>query len=348
MNKDVLIYNIVKDCPICNGIHELQFRKRIACNIVKGEEIETEEFYFLCPVTNDEENEFISAKIMDENLLRAKDAYRQKHGLLTSNEIKNIRSYYNLTQSEFSLMLGWGEVTITRYENKAIQEEAYDKIMRMAYEDSLFALEALEKNKNKFDKSKFNLIKENILSKIKKNENLYFKQREIKSLYASFQEERDENGYKILDIEKLSAVLGYFACNMINLYKVKLMKLLWYADILYFKRNGRSMTGLVYQHMPMGALPVAHNEILGLPTVEVEEEYLDSEICGYHIKPGKEIYISNFVPEELEVLNLVVQKFKDFNGSDISKYMHKEKAYMETEPYQYIPYSLSKELNELS
>lgn len=32
----------------------------------------------MCTVTEDEENEFVSAKMMDENLLRAKDAYRKK------------------------------------------------------------------------------------------------------------------------------------------------------------------------------------------------------------------------------------------------------------------------------
>jgi len=40
------------------------------------------------------------------------------------------------------------------------------------------------------------------------------------------------------------------------------MKLLWYTDALYFKRYGQSMTGLVYKHMPLGALPVAFDEIL--------------------------------------------------------------------------------------
>lgn len=84
----------------------------------------------------------------------------------------------------------------------------------------------------------------------------------LNSLYVTYQEESDFNGYKLLDIDKLTNVIGYFACFVHNLYKVKLMKLLWYTDALYYKRYGRAMTGLVYKHMPLGALPIGYDEII--------------------------------------------------------------------------------------
>ena len=37
---------------------------------------------------------------------------------------------YNLSQVDFSRLLGLGDVTITRYEIKAIQDETYDSILR--------------------------------------------------------------------------------------------------------------------------------------------------------------------------------------------------------------------------
>jgi len=54
-----------------------------------------------------------------------------------------------------------------------------------------------------------------------------------------------------------------------KLYKVKLMKLLWYTDAIFFGRYGKSMTGLVYKHLPFGALPIGYDEIISLPTVKV-------------------------------------------------------------------------------
>ena len=35
-----------------------------------------------------------------------------------------------MSQSDLALILGWGEVTITRYETKEIQNEKYDAVLR--------------------------------------------------------------------------------------------------------------------------------------------------------------------------------------------------------------------------
>jgi len=66
------------DCPICNRVHELELNIRETKGLIKGEVVEYEEKFFECPDTESEENEFVSASIMDEKLLRARDAYRTK------------------------------------------------------------------------------------------------------------------------------------------------------------------------------------------------------------------------------------------------------------------------------
>ncbi len=50
------------------------------------------------------------------------------------------------------------------------------------------------------------------------------------------------------------------------------------------------MTGLVYQHMPLGALPIGYDELIHLPTVKVEEEFYNNDIC-YRIYPKRDILI---------------------------------------------------------
>lgn len=347
MNQDYLIETIEKDCPICNKVHFLERRKRQTQAIIKGEVVDYEEVYFLCPNSDDEENEFAPASLMDENLLKCRDAYRGMKGLLTSNEIIQIREFYGLTQSDFSSLLGWGEVTISRYESKAIQDETYDNIMRLVYQNSMIAMEFLLKHKERFSEDKYNAIRKSIVNKVGENGNAYIKMQEIKALYVSYEDLSDLNGYKILDINKLSSTMGYFAEFTNNLYKVKLMKLLWYADVLHFSRYGRSMTGLVYKHMPYGALPVGFNEILDLPTIKVVEE-MKYEDISYKIYPNNQVNISDFSLEELNILELVANTFKDYKAREIVDYMHKEKAYIQTEDFQIIPYSLAKELNRLA
>ena len=145
MNNDKLIEMIEMECPICNAVHPIEKRQRNTQSLVKGEEVDFNEVYLLCNKYDEDENEFVPAGIMDQNLLKARDAYRRKKPLLTSEEIAEIRKNYGLTQSEYSALLGWGDVTVTRYESKTIQDETYDNIMRLSMENPMFGLDCLEK-----------------------------------------------------------------------------------------------------------------------------------------------------------------------------------------------------------
>lgn len=346
MSKEYLIERVEMDCPICDRIHSLEKRKRDTQGIVKGDLVDYMEIFYLCPVTHEEENEFVPASLMDENLLRARDSYRKSKGLLTSYEISEIRKFYEVTQSEFSNLLGWGDVTVTRYESKTIQDETYDNLMRMVRENPLFALQSLEKHKAKFSEKKFQKIRSKLAEVVAETGVQYLKIQEIYSVYLNYNHESDLNGYKVLDLDKLASVLGYFAHFVNNLYKVKLMKLLWYADVLHYKRHGKSITGLVYKHMTYGALPLGYDEIIHLPTVNVKEEILYDDI-SYRIVPNIDVNFSKFTLEELSTLELISSKFKDYSSRKIVEYMHQEKAYKETEPFHIISYNLAKELNDL-
>lgn len=344
MCKDNLIKEMEMNCPFCNEVHIVEKRKRLTQSVVNNEIVNYEEIYYLCRITDEEENEFIPAGLLDDNLLRARDSYRIEKGILTSQEIRDIRNIYGLSQRDFSALLGWGDVTVTRYESKKIQDETYDNIMRMVFENPMFALENIDKHKNRFSKEKYLKIRENILKRVGELGNIYLKKQEINSIYIQFQEENEYNGYKILNLNKLANVIGYFAHFIPNLYKVKLMKILWYTDALYFKRQGKSMTGLVYKHMPYGALPLAHNEIIYLQTVKIDEE-IAYESTIYKIIPNQDINISKFSLNELNVLETVASKFKHYNTNQIVDYMHNEIAYKNTELYKMISYNLAKDLN---
>jgi len=345
--KDMLIERIEKDCPICGNTHFVERRIRETQALFKKEVVDYEESYFICNYSDEEENEFVPAKVMNTNLLKVRDAYRAAKGLLTSSEISKIRFYYGLTQSEFAAMLGWGEVTVTRYESKTVQDETYDSMMRMVYKNSMLALEYLDKHKERFTDKRYSEIRSNIKEKLDVSSCMYLKMQEIKSLYTKYEKTSDFNGYMIIDVKKLADVMGYFANEVSYLYKVKMMKLLWYTDAIYYRRHGRSMTGLVYEHMDYGALPIGFNEILSVPTIEVIEEMIYEDI-SYRIVPRDKISEGVFSKKELNVLKLVSYKFKDYRSKQIVDYMHEEKAYLDTKEHELIPFSLAKELNELS
>ena len=150
MEEHTLLRKIHMDCPLCDKTHEVEERKRFATITLKGDEVTYEERFYFCANTDKGENEFESGLMVNENLLNARNAYRVKHGLLTSNEIVAIRGNYGLSQVDLAKLLGWGEATVSRYESKAIQDGAYDTMLRQVKDNPLQALELLKKNADKF------------------------------------------------------------------------------------------------------------------------------------------------------------------------------------------------------
>ena len=332
MNDYNLIRTIQIECPLCGKIHEVEERKRIAATIIKDEKVTYEEIYYFCPDSDEEENEFTTGKIENINLLNARNTYRKAKGLLTSDQIVAIRNMYDLSQVDLARLLGWGEATISRYESKAIQDEAYDNMLRIIKKNPKAVLELLQKNTDKFSTSKLISIKQKIM------ENL-------ESEYIRFQEPCDANGNTLLNIDKLEAVISYYAKRVNNLFKVKLMKMLWYADSLSFKNYQRTITGLVYCHDSMGALPIGHYKIVGLQNVNMQEED-GFEITKYHFLVNENIDENILSTEEQNVLDAVINKFNSFKSQEIVEYMHEEIAYKKTNDKEIIPFSLARQIKD--
>ena len=58
------------------------------------------------------------------------DAYRQKHDLLTSSDIKSYRKSLGLNQIDFARLIGAGDSSVKRWESNRIQDKVYDMIIR--------------------------------------------------------------------------------------------------------------------------------------------------------------------------------------------------------------------------
>lgn len=92
MANDILVRKIfLPECPICDQAHEVEERKRSVKIKIKGENISYLEHYYHCANGKDEEQDFVPGGMANSNLLNARNAYRKKHDLLTSDEIINIR-----------------------------------------------------------------------------------------------------------------------------------------------------------------------------------------------------------------------------------------------------------------
>ena len=340
-----LIRTINMECPICGKTHDVEERESIATTFIKGTEIKYKERYYYCCNADEEECEFTTGKILNFNLQNARNEYRKMYGLLTSDEIIGIREKYALSQVDFARLLGWGEATVARYETKAIQDEVYDNILRTVRDNPYAVYSFFKKNKDSFPAEKQTRLEETILNAIKFGGREYLHRQVLESEYVEFQDPCDANGFTVLDIEKLESLISYMAGKVKYLFKVRLMKMLWYCDVISYKRTRKAMTGLVYCHEPMGALPVGHQEIVNLENLHVNTLTGDNpDMIMYEFLPSENSDESKLSAEEKSIIDEVIKKFITYDSRKIIEYMHGETAYKATKEKEIIPFSLAKDI----
>ncbi len=289
-----IIKNEKKLCLVCMEEHEVQTVVVEDTVVFKGEEVFFNATYQYCA----DADEYLETEDMIKaNSLVMKDTYRKKVGLLTSKQIIAIRDKYCVSQKDFSDILDWGRATITRYENHQVQDRAHDDVLRKIDSDPKWFLQMLNRAKGNISAKAYQRYHKAASVEYKRVKNHYLMD-SIKALYANFYDEIITGGV-VLDLDKVTEIINYYALKVPNLHKVKLMKMLWYGDSLSYKRRGKAITGLVYKSLPMGAVPEGYQQILGLDGVEFETVLYDLDRVGYKFYSVKGFQIKKLIPEEI-------------------------------------------------
>ena len=332
----------VKLCLACMEEHEVQTVLVTEKNIFKDEEIEYEAIYEYCEHTD----EFLEPENLNtRNDISMKNAYRKKMNLLTSDEIVGIRNKYGISQSDLSLILGFGAKTITRYEGHFVQDTPHDNILRKINEDPAWYIQLLKSAEKKLTAESYHKYYTTASNLYSSSPDEYLR-KTIQAEYVQYENLSECNGNKLLDLNKVVDIVRYFANSerMKSLFKVKLMKLLWYTDALSYKRTNTSMTGLVYLALPMGAVPVSYKHIIDLDGITYEEGNYDDNTTFHFIgdKINDYLYLTS---DDKVILDYVIDHFYNMNSKEISDEMHKEVAYIETAPNDVIQYKYARELS---
>ena len=252
-------------------------------------------------------------------------------------EIKKIREQYGLSQRAFAKLLNWGDKTIYRYENGSIQDRAHNSLLLFLREPENMRTYLTEDEVLLDDRQKNKLL-ENI-DKLEKDTEYPVARR--------YRIPCEENGFKVFDYEKLCAMVLFFTHRNTELLKTKLMKLLNYSDMIFYKENGISMSGLRYVHLTYGPVPENFDILLGKMAtdhiVHVEVLY-DNGYEKHQVIPECDIPKDVLSDEESAVLEKIYEKFKDFGSVDISNYSHKEKGYCSTKQGEIISNSYAKDI----
>lgn len=308
--------------------------------VFKGEEVYFDAIYEYCSHAD----EYLETEDMFKaNGLAMKDVYRVKVGLLTTREIIAIRNKYQVSQKDFSEILDWGRATLTRYENHQVQDRAHDDVLRKIDSDPKWFLQMLIRARGKISTKAYNKYHKAASELFKKTHNRYLMD-SIQALYADFADDLITGGVA-LSLDKVVEIINYYASKVSSLHKVKLMKMLWYGDSLSYKRRGKSITGLVYSALPMGAVPEGYAQIIDLDGVEYETVLYDFDHMGYKFRPVEGFQVKELTPEEVEILDAVITEVGHLHSQDIIDKMHDEDAYKCTDKNCIIPFSYATKLS---
>ncbi len=316
-------------CVCCMEEHEVKTVLTEDNATFKNVKVKYEESYFYCDVA---EELYMDEQQIQDNDVRFKDAYRKAEGLLTSAEIRAIRAQYGISQSDLCILLGWGGKTITRYESHQVQDKAHDTILKKIAQDPEWFLSLLSEAKKDLSAESYQKYLDAASALYEKDQDAYLR-KAVEASYARFQGNQLFHGNTDLCLDKVVDVIRYFAgsTKITNLYKAKLMRLMWYADALSYKNRGFAITGLVYQALPTGAVPVGHNSIIDLKDVPCEEVDM-GETIAYHFSLETASSYPSLSDADKNVLDIVIEKLGKMSKNEIISFMHKEQAYIETAP----------------
>lgn len=228
----------------------------------------------------DSGREFTTREIDELNMHLLQSVYRQKHKIPFPEEIKEIREKYGVNQTKMAEILGFGTNTYRNYENGDIPQLANAKLISLSSNPDHF-IELLnncdslsEKQKEKF---------------IKNARSAYPNDQKLMSWLFKYLEPNEFTGYRVPSIDKLNAMVAYFA-HEANIFKVKMNKLLFYADFHHFKKYGQSISGAAYHAIPMGPVPHRYGSLF---EYGVEKHAFSIELVKFPEREGERFVSSS-------------------------------------------------------
>lgn len=327
-------------CDACGKEVETKIISRQETFNVCGEDITIEAQVMVCAECGEE---LFCEELDSATLVNAYNEYRRKHKLLLPDEIKKIREKYGLSQRSFAKLLNWGDKTICRYENGSVQDKAHNSLLLFLREPENMRTYLTENEIALDERQKAKLM--DTVEKLEQDTDYRVGRRFFEMFFSKIPCE--ENGFKGFDYEKLCAMVLFFAHESSELLKTKLMKLLNYSDMIFYKENGISMSGLKYAHLPYGPVPEHFDMLLGKMEADhiahIEVIY-DNGYEKHQVIPECDMPKDILSQEELDVLQRIFVKFKDFGSVDISNYSHNEKGYNDTKQGEIISYSYAKDI----
>ena len=325
-------------CPNCETDRDLEHIETVEKVKVRGEDIEVKAVYWRCLDCGEE---FEGPDDDRDEVADAYTQYRAKKGFMQPEDIKALRENYGLTQGDLAQILGFGAVTLSRYETGMLQTASHDRTLQMLRNPRNFwATLSRLGDKVSLPPAKLSRLKERLREIIISGEMF------DPLLEAALDYEGDEwSGYRRFSLENFINTILFF-CETPR-WKTSINKFLFYADFKCFRVYGRSITGAHYAHAPYGPCPDKFEHLfLWLAergNIEITE-VSGKDYGGEKIRATTKADMSVFSRNEQQVLIEVKKKLGERTAKALTGLSHVEQGYKETGNGELISYRYAEHL----
>lgn len=331
-------------CPYCKKEVEYKIEKR-EIKEFRGIEVNTFENVAICNECN---QDLYVNKIEDENNERIYKIYREKANIIKAEDIVKLREKYDISQRELTAILGFGKMTINRYERGGLPTKSQSDYIKLLIENEDRFIEKVKEayeNNNITEKTYKKIVsegQEENISKKRVQENIRRYLKEVLNRKPDIY-----NGYKSLDLEKVENIISYIASKVKNLTITSLNKYLWYIDMLSFNKRSVAITGLTYQNQKFGPTIVYKKyDELSLLGDKYQREDIETENGNTtKIISNENFNLDKINDSEKEIIDTIIKLLKNKKVTDISKMSHREDGWKKTKRLEKISFEYAMNLN---
>lgn len=295
----------------------------------RGEEYIVHSRYYKCLDTGEV---FTVSEQDDATLNDLYSQYRIKHGIPFPDEIKAIRTRYGLNYAQIGKLLGFGVNQWAKYESGQVPSDSNGRLIA-ALRSKEVTLKLLNEIRDLYEQSEFQKVYTLIVSSrdedpLASQDSIFYlgTERSINNGFGEFNHRKVEEMVKFLVSEKT--------------FPTKLNKKMFYADFLHFKRHGKSISGLRYQAIHYGPVPVHFSTIYDhVPGLICQSFFVgghEASLLSTSEKPDASV----FSEAELETLMEINAKLDSLSIQEVIDLSHSEDAWLNNYPNMgIIPFS---------
>ncbi len=273
-------------CSKCRKRVSYQILKRPAKAFIKDLEIEYEEYYGICDECGEE---LYIPGIDDQNEAKIEQIFREKKGLITIPEIMMILEKYNIEKRPLSKLLGFGELTITRYIDGQLPSKKYSDILYGILMDEQKMKKIALENKEAVSTLTFDKV--------------------LQAILKCEEEKQFSNS-----AERIALYVIYYGKEITNLL---LQKVLYYVKAISHVFNGFSIIPESCEAWRLGPVfPTVYDKYK-----EFGKQEIKLNLSGEYIQ-------SLLTEEEKEIVNFVLNTFGIYNAWFLRDLTHKEEPWI--------------------